>query len=100
MNREQAKTELRRRLNILSQKKVPEINKVMLRGGMQNINQRKEIGRFKKEIDAEKQVCSVKLKEINNLLSIENENEEPEISLSMFKEPKLRNVKIGRYDWF
>ena len=81
------RSEILRRLNILSSKQVPQNIARSLRGGMQNRLQRQQINRYSNEIKKEKTKLYYKLL----LLDAEEEVE----TLDIFKEPKLN--KIRRY---
>ena len=102
MNQEQT-NEVNRRLNILNSKKVPVINKRSLREGMKNINQRREIGRYSRDIESQKADCLSKLIErpSNLMMSSFTEQSEPEVDLGIFREPNLRKTRragIGFWD--
>lgn len=104
MNQEEARNELNRRLNILNSKSVPTINKRDLRGGMSNINQRKNIVNFSRNIEREKVNTLNLLNNLDNQIfsAMSGESGEQEINLDMFKEPsmnKLRKSKGRGYFW-
>jgi hypothetical protein len=84
MNTIEARQEINRRLNILSQKPIPIKSKVVLRGGMSNINQRRDVTRYADEIGMQKDEYSKQLSALGLLDS------EQEINLGIFNEPRMR----------
>ena len=89
--------EIKRRLAILNQKKVPAVNARMLRGGMQSRVFRQEIKRYGDEISQQK----ARLHERLNLLESQEDNDFSILSssqdnLSPFKEPKLKQIRSRR----
>jgi hypothetical protein len=108
MNTEEAKIELNRRLNILNEQKIPKITKRDLRKGMSNLNQRKEIGRYSKNINQQKRNCLNLLNEIENppvkigIMSEGSSEPETEYILGVFNNPQIKNTRkrTGRgYFW-
>lgn len=97
--------EIRRRLAVLGQKKVPTINKRMLRGGMQSRLARQEIKRYGGEISKQKARLQEKLNIQLSLLEAQKEEEDNDFSilslpkeetLSPFNEPKLKRIRSRR----
>jgi hypothetical protein len=104
MDKTQALGELNNRMNILNSKKVPTMNKIDIRKGLSNLNHRKEIGRYRNEIDKQKNNCQLKINELNQSSRIMNMamlESEPEIQLDSFKEPSMKKTRNqGRgYFW-
>jgi hypothetical protein len=87
MNTNEARQEINRRLNILNQKPIPIKNKLILRGGMSNINQRRDTTKYAKEIGTQKEEYSKKLSFLNSLSILD---EQAEIDLGTFNEPRWR----------
>lgn len=92
--------EIERRLSILNEKKVPVINKRMLRGGMQERLKRQDIRRYKKEIENQKDKLKIKLKDRLNLLDTQKDSDFMIMSLGgkddVFNEPKLKRIRNRR----
>ena len=103
MDTEEARTELNRRLNILSSN-TPRLTKRDLRSGLANLNQRKEIEKNRREIEGQKsnirtQLCN--LDKVNTFYTM-GESEEPEYDLGIFKQPsmgKTRKTRGRGYFW-
>lgn len=99
------KNELLRRLSILEEKRVPQVNARMMRGGMQERLHRQEVIRFKNKVMRDKIKIRKKLKlieeqERQNLMqhkfgisSFSSQALEP---LDDFHEPMMRRIRSKR----
>ena len=86
MDKTEAIQEISRRINVLKDKPVPAKSRAMLRGGMDNINQRRDITRYRKEIGKQKQGYTKQLSCLNEIDVLDKQ----EIELQKFIEPRLR----------
>lgn len=89
--------EIRRRLEIINEKKVPIITKQMLRGGMQERLRRQDIRRYKNAIRNHKNNLNMKL----DLLEAQKDSDFAVMSFSNnfnkpFNKPKLKRIKNKR----
>lgn len=86
--------EINRRLEILNNKRVPTIDKRMLRGGMQERLRRQDIRRYSQEINKQK-ADLIKLSLIDkqdsdfSIMSFSSNNDK-------FNEPKLKRIRNNR----
>lgn len=99
------KNELLRRLGVLEEKKMPQINAMMLRGGMQERLHRQEIIKFRNDIQKgkkkiRKRLDSIAEKEKENMIQeelglnpIHSQLVEP---LGDFHEPIMRRLRSKR----
>ena len=93
------KNELLRRLSILEEKKVPQVNARMMRGGMQERLHRQEVMRFNDKVKKGKAKIKSKLaalaeQETSDTLGIfSSTNVEP---LDDFHEPMMRRIRSKR----
>ncbi len=99
------KNELLRRLSILEEKKTPQINAMMLRGGMQERLHRQELIRFRDKVRKGKVETMKKLKSIAErekqdmmqqefgIVPFSSQSIEP---LDDFHEPMMRRIRIHR----
>jgi len=93
--------ELRRRLYILNNKKVPAMSARMLRGGMQHRVNRQEIGRFAKEIETKKKNIKNKIASLEQPISFNSFSAMSTTStpsstvetLDHFDEPTLKKIR-------
>jgi len=102
MDTEEARIELNRRLNILNSQRIRTISKQDLRKGLSNINQRKEVDRFSRDVSNRKIDCLRKLNELDNNFSAFSGESEQDIDLGMFHNPsmnKMRKSKGRGYFW-
>jgi len=90
--------EINRRLKILDEKKVPVIDKRMLRGGMQERLRRQDIRRYSRDIKKQK----VELKKKLDLLETQEDDFKimslgiPSVKIEKFNEPKLKRIRSKR----
>ena len=96
------KSELLRRLSILENKKVPEVNARTMRGGMQKRLHRQEVIRFKNKINKQTMELKDKLvslieqetaETINSLGIFSTQSIDP---LDNFNEPTLKRIRSKR----
>jgi len=96
------KSELLRRLNVLENKKVPQVNTRMMRGGMQERLHRQEVIRFKDKVSKQTKDLKSKLASLveqetaetmNTLGIFSTQSVEP---LDDFNEPILKRIRRQR----
>jgi len=104
--------EIERRLKILKEKKVPIMNQRILRGGLRNLNQRKDIRRYGKEIrgqiqsyEKKKLIENQRLIDAQNLLDTQIDGDFKVMSFCQtpeekFIEPKLKRMRNAGIGWF
>jgi len=90
--------EINRRLKILDEKKVPVIDKRMLRGGMQERLRRQDIRRYSRDIKKQKAELKKKL----DLLETQEDDFKimslgiPSVKIEKFNEPRLKRIRNKR----